>query len=585
MVERFSSMRLLRDDEDDEEKLRAITALAAAACDYNVEQKQESPDVRGQRAWDSEGDMQRSLGRSNDAVPHNVDPENKMSPEDFAISALAHAARGDEDDAVWKLEDMRLDGGDPTPDHRLTAPERESAMHAGEPDTSALNRMELEPEPVRQSSSLPEAPSSADILQTTAEEATRPPESIAPLRRPDVDVSARQYQPTADTAVDGLVAKAEEQGPPEASPWAMIAAALSRDPGRAFASVMQTQAGQAQQWKGEQRQKQQDALQQQYREAQIRKLDQAQAVGLKNDQESRDWQQWKETDASQRDYEQMRLREKAIENSSGGLQLRQDQWDQKTRPDSDLSTTQVHQAGATAGARTQAGIEARHEAAPTITADLAERSGATAAATSAAQEPAKMREKATLSAGDKQHAAENFATKAERDLAIASEIDNIDALIGKYQGQSLPGVGLGQGLVPNAVRGMVADYGGPEQAQKQQDALALNNARSWMAEIALRKDTGAAAPEAESLRNSVRVGSAPNATEQEFLVGLQAARELTQMRIRAYGAANPQAAGEVLEASGLSKWGGGGPSSSERRKAALGRSKAASKWSSLAVGD
>lgn len=152
----------------------------------------------------------------------------------------------------------------------------------------------------------------------------------------------------------------------------------------------------------------------------------------------------------------------------------------------------------------------------------------------------------------------NKDTNFQREMAL--ELDKIDKVAAAYGGTEadLPGQGLIEGLIPDKVHGIASSMG--IDKSKHDDAIAINNAKSRLQEYALRKDTGANAPENEQRRSAMMNGSKPGASKAEFLGGINAAKDLVSSDMRSLATGREDAARASLEAGGLSHWlGGDGP--------------------------
>lgn len=156
-------------------------------------------------------------------------------------------------------------------------------------------------------------------------------------------------------------------------------------------------------------------------------------------------------------------------------------------------------------------------------------------------------------------AADQFTKESEYVRGIASQLDRIERVMQKYPEGELAtaGVGFGQqfgfgfGQEGNdTARGLLNDFGISDQS----DALEMSNARAILAEMAQRKESGAAGPESEKLRYLIRTGAQPNATETQFRIAIQAARDLTQMQLASFSVGKEDAADEVLNAGQLGGW-------------------------------
>lgn len=214
--------------------------------------------------------------------------------------------------------------------------------------------------------------------------------------------------------------------------------------------------------------------------------------------------------------------------------------------------------GREASASTTARLAAEHEGAPTAIADAASRASAVAEA----QLPTQKDLKTTVTPGDtradaSQRAAlsDQFTKESNYDRGMAAQIDRLDRVVSKYpEGQrALPGVGFGAGIggeANDSLRGLLTDFGISDQS----DALEMRNAQKTLAELAQRKESGAAGPEAERARYLARVGSQPNASEAQFRVGLKAARDLVHMNLGAFSAGKADAARGVMQGAGLDGW-------------------------------
>lgn len=222
------------------------------------------------------------------------------------------------------------------------------------------------------------------------------------------------------------------------------------------------------------------------------------------------------------------------------------------------STDEAEKARLVAAASTTARMAAEHEGAPVATEDAATRE----AAVSAAGLPAKQKLKTTETPGDvragvTQNAAlaDQFTKESNYDRGMAAQIDRLDRVVGKYpEGKrALPGIGMGSGLGGDAndsLRGLLTDFGISDQT----DALEIRSAQKTLAELAQRKESGAAGPEAERARYLARVGSQPNATEAQFRVGLKAARDLVHMNLGSFQTGKEGAARSVMQNAGLEGW-------------------------------
>lgn len=415
--------QLGQDDEDEDEKRsRAISALSAIAKEARGEMPpvdmdlREDPEVREQQAWAKSREDLTALGADNSPVPHEIDPGDSMSPESFEFAAR-HPSQKQPNTSYMdqlKLDDqLQLDRSpeDTTPGASMM---REQADKAGifeaddKPD--ALRGLTGKEPPavlevkVEKPAPVDEGP--IDALRGLTGNA--PPGMPKPHT---TEGTGRQFdQPRAQAQAQAR----DDDDRPELSALAVITDVLTNG-GRGLAGITRNLAGQQQQYKGEQRQKMLDQQASDYKQAQIRRLDATAGVNAKD----KDWQQWKDTDASQRDYEQMRLRENQLGQGDRRVNLAEDRAAQLQDPESALKRTEVTQAerkaaagvqgrenqkhsmiGQTAGdartlvtARTDANLDEKHLHATETAGDAGDRAGAVSDAT----QPNKLQVKATPS--------------------------------------------------------------------------------------------------------------------------------------------------------------------------------------------
>jgi hypothetical protein len=130
-------------------------------------------------------------------------------------------------------------------------------------------------------------------------------------------------------------------------------------------------------------------------------------------------------------------------------------------------------------------------------------------------------------------------TEYERNGAVA--LQRADQVLAKYKGaKDLPGAGTLDSLVPDRLL--------------SQDAATIRSAQAWMNNAIQRADSGAAAPIPEETKFAIRNGAQPGATEQQFRIGMNAAREQIRATLRAASAGKERAARDVLGKAGIADW-------------------------------
>jgi len=357
--------------------------------------------------------------------------------------------------------------------------------------------------------------------------------------------------------VGGLPQQDDDGTPPGVNPWA-IAASLMNDPsGKGVQQIVGLAQQQRQAWEHAKTQKLENAYkQQQYelgkgnlearqaenkiqssRDARERDkwenpdkyLSAEQKAKAKRDEEEHNYKIWKEGDVSAQGWEEKRLSDERAKKSDALGEARE-------------TRAEHTEARAVAAAQRQADAAKLAQERE----DRIEK-GQTEAATTAKRDK--------FSSEARQYTKDN-----EYFLAQAGELKTIDELVKKYDkhldkdgnevaARDLPGQGFLKGRVPNAVRGLEAAAGlDPEE---NEDAIAINLAKSRLADFALRKVSGAAAPLAEADKIAMNNGSKPGATLAEFKAGMEAAHRYVGANLRAYSTGREDVAAGVLKNFGL----------------------------------
>jgi hypothetical protein len=562
------------EDDEDEKRSRAISALSAIAKEARGEMPpvdmdlRADPEVREQQAWAKSREDLTDLGADNSPVPHEIDPSDSMSPESFEFAAR-HPSQKQPNTSY--MDQLKLDDQlqlDRSPEDTTPA----ASMMREQADKARIFEEDDKPDALRGLTGK-EPPA---VLEVKVEKPVVVDEGpIDALRGLTGNAPPSMPKPHTTEGTGRQFDQPRTQGPtqadddrPELSALAVITDVLTNG-GRGLAGITRNLAGQQQQYKGEQRQKMLDQQASDYKQAQIRRLDATAGVNAKD----KDWQQWKDTDASQRDYEQMRLRENQLGQGDRRVNLAEDRAAQLQDPESALKRTEVTQAerkaaagvegrenqkhemiGQTAGdartlvaARTDANLDEKHLHAAETTGDAATRSASvtTARDTAHAESPTVLADEA-----------DKFAKETDKDIQTARQIDKLDRLLQGYPDGKLPGVGIYEGSgVAKGVRALSAAAGSKGAQREQEVALDVENGRSQMSDLLQRTRSGAAGPVSEKATYDLQTGSSPHATEAEFRAGIRAMREITRGSLAVHGAGKERAAARVLDAAGLSHWG------------------------------
>jgi hypothetical protein len=356
---------------------------------------------------------------------------------------------------------------------------------------------------------------------------------------------------------------------PNVNPLAFLAAAMSGTPGPAMAGVMQQAAQQGSQWDQRQRQAALDEDASALHAAQARKLAMESDPGIIQ--------------------KKLDIQLGNLGYRGQGLALQQDKWAQSNSPFSAHEMTAVERARRAAAARTHATnvtnnedksvkadtarvvseaagagqrtgqIQTDLQYAPQVNANAATKAaGETTARGNAEYNTPGARDARTLKDTQELRAqSDKYQAETKFDVGAAHTMDSIDRILADYPAdasgnRNVPGVGVGSGLVKDWMRDVAKTWGA--DPKRQNDAIELNNARATLAEMAQRKESGAAGPEAEKLRYMIRVGADPDATTTAFFTALDAAKKLTRMNLNFYAAGNERGAAASLKAAGLDSW-------------------------------
>lgn len=325
-------------------------------------------------------------------------------------------------------------------------------------------------------------------------------------------------------------------------------------------------------------------LDEEYKRAQIAHL---QSSGA-HSQEDKDWQHWKDVDASQRGYRDQDLREKEFGRRETSTEHTIQKYADQVDPNSQANVTKVDMAGRVVGARneqnhadvdmkagdaaqiggarsaasTDARQDTQHDNAPRTREDAAEQAAAVTAAQlpnqqvlkaspTAADQPGSLQNRQFALTGEKDDraAAKDFATATKPSREILETIGSIDALEKKYGGlDKVPGAGFGDAMVPDAIRGLIAGHS--DHPDEQQDAIAMSGAKKALVSYVTHAESGAAARPDEQTLAQMRLGASLTSTPAQLKAGLDAARRHANMEVGARSVGNKMA-GQVMRGAGL----------------------------------
>lgn len=136
----------------------------------------------------------------------------------------------------------------------------------------------------------------------------------------------------------------------------------------------------------------------------------------------------------------------------------------------------------------------------------------------------------------------------------AQQLKRIQGVVDRYKGDDIPGIGMLDSMMPDALVGLVAGHAEGKYKTRADDQLEISNAKKTLAEMSQRKESGAAGPDAERLRYLVRVGAQTGATAAQFRTGIEAANELMKMELRTFATGKEKAAHESLRNAGLEEY-------------------------------
>lgn len=144
-------------------------------------------------------------------------------------------------------------------------------------------------------------------------------------------------------------------------------------------------------------------------------------------------------------------------------------------------------------------------------------------------------------------AADQFAKETGYSINMLNNAARIESVLSKYKPGTVPGIGQLEGRTPD----MLLQFRAQQGDKQALDAMEIRNAKNTMGELAQRKESGAAGPEAERYRYMARVGAADGASEEQFKLGLEATKKLSEMEVKRFAAGKGNAAREVLRSNGL----------------------------------
>lgn len=534
-------------------------------------------------------DMVFDLGET-EGRPPVVDPGRKLNPEQFDAAARAYAKKPDMaftvDEADKGLSDkfdqtlrdenaasrtkldsqLTLDGAPP-----LKTPTDVSAQSSLRPPEPTASSTSPQPHPIAKESVTVVAPAGSDkpAAITKQIDVAQPESSSLADRVHD----ANQNDPIGaalGAAHAGGAAVGGAGGPPGVNGWALVADFITNH-GKGLGGIIAQAEAQKQQWLARQDKHKDDALNDEYKRAQIEHLNKTGSVAG----------DWKADDNAIR-WAEIEARNRALGQGGERVGLAKDRAAALADPESALLRAKAVTAERVAGAGVRGRETEKHSLNDQIASDAANIATArTSAATDARQDTEASNADRTAALAAKQaadvvaaqnkagiatpSAAELRGSKAQRDQEAndfraktafdqdaAQQLDRIDTVLKKYSNiADAPGIGVGQGLVPDAARPALEASGLGGNAE---DALVLSSARDLLSNARQRKESGAAGPQAEKYRYDMEVGANKNSTPEQVHVGLDAARRLTELSIRTHAAGKEDVAREVLAAGGLDSW-------------------------------
>jgi hypothetical protein len=140
-------------------------------------------------------------------------------------------------------------------------------------------------------------------------------------------------------------------------------------------------------------------------------------------------------------------------------------------------------------------------------------------------------------------AAEKFRREQKFNLDAAKAVAKAQGIVATSPEGDIEGIGMWDSRMADAFPGIVSE--------RSRD---MASARSWLQQMLLRQETGAAAPRDEKAELAIRAGSRPGATEAEFKTALRAASGILRSRIRGGRVGREDAADAVLRETGVYPW-------------------------------
>lgn len=179
--------------------------------------------------------------------------------------------------------------------------------------------------------------------------------------------------------------------------------------------------------------------------------------------------------------------------------------------------------------------------------------------------------------GDKDAAlAQQYSDKTKFARNSAASLAEVQAIIDKYGGHDVPGLGAIESMTPDWVRGLKGAYdnmtGDTKAAERNADAQTVTDALTNLSQSVLRKETGAVAAPSEEALTKIRTGSGKGRSEAQALEALRLMKDLTYGDLRAYSSGRDDIARDVLKKQGLSVddiFGAGAPAAPPSARDAL----------------
>jgi hypothetical protein len=151
--------------------------------------------------------------------------------------------------------------------------------------------------------------------------------------------------------------------------------------------------------------------------------------------------------------------------------------------------------------------------------------------------------------------AQSYTDKTKFARASAASLAEVDAIVKKYGGKDVPGLGAAASMTPDWVRGLKGAYdnmtGDTAAAERNADAQTVTDALSNLSQSVLRKETGAAAAPSEQTLTKIRTGSGAGRSEEQALEAIRLMRDLSYGDLRAYSSGRDDIARDVIKKQGL----------------------------------